>query len=128
MKVSTFPDRVKSSLKVDMKRIGTVKQRSVAEMPGETNWRLGCECLDRDYINFDEYKEYDALLGIKRIRLQGGWAKCEKEKGQYDFSWLDHQVDYLNSKGIDCCIETSYLQGWWHSRFGRWFSFFRRRS
>lgn len=108
VRMSTSADRVKTPLKVEMKRIGTIAQRSASEIPGETNWRLGCEVLDRDYIDFEEYKDLVAPLGIKRVRLQGGWAKCEKVKGQYDFSWLDKQVDYLNSKGIDCCIETSY--------------------
>ena len=108
VRISTAPDRVRTPLEVGMKRIGTIAQRSVSEIPGETNWRLGCEVLDRDYVDFEEYKEFVAPLGIKRVRLQGGWAKCEKVRGQYDFSWLDSQVDYLNSRGIECCIETSY--------------------
>ena len=46
-------------------------------------------------------------MGIKRIRLQAGWAKTEKVKGVYDFAWLDRQVDYL-APGLDVLIETSY--------------------
>ena len=103
----TSPDRVKTPLSVDLKRIGTVRPRGVNEIHGQ-NWRLGCEILDRDYMNFDEYKEHVAPLGIKLVRLQGGWAKCEKEKGKYDFAWLDHIVDTLRAEGVDCAIETSY--------------------
>ena len=103
----TSPDRVKTPLKVDFKRIGTVRPRGVSEIHGQS-WRLGCEILDRDYMNFDEYKEHVAPLGIKLVRLQGGWAKCEKVKGQYDFAWLDHIVDYLKSQGVEAAIETSY--------------------
>lgn len=101
-------NRVDSPLNVNLKRIGTIRPRSVSEIKGETNWRLGCEILDRDYMNFDEYKELVAPLGIKLARLQGGWAKCEKEKGKYDFAWLDHIVDYLRAHGVECAIETSY--------------------
>ena len=100
-------DRVESPLYVNLKRVGTIRPRGVSEIRGQ-NWRLGCEILDRDYMNFDEYKEHVAPLGIKLVRLQGGWAKCEKEKGKYDFSWLDHIVDTLRAEGIDCAIETSY--------------------
>ena len=96
-----------SSLQVDMKEVGTIRPRSVKEI-GSSNWRLGCETLDRDYISFDSYREYVAPLGIKMVRLQGGWAKCERVKGKYDFAWLDRVVDYLAERGVECAIETDY--------------------
>ncbi len=105
--LSTAPERVRTPLNVGLKRIGTLRPRSVAEIRS-SNWTLGCEVLDRDFANFDEYKEFLAPLGIKKIRLQGGWAKCEREKGKYDFSWLDHQVDYALAQGISPMIETDY--------------------
>ena len=107
VKLDTSPDRVKTPLRVDMERVGTIRPRGVGEIRS-ANWRLGCEILDRDYMNFDEYKEHVAPLGIKMVRLQGGWAKCEKEKGRYDFAWLDHIVDYLKAQGVEAAIETSY--------------------
>ena len=107
VKLDTSADRVESPLQVNMRRIGTIRPRAVNEIHGQ-NWRLGCEILDRDYMNFDEYKEHVAPLGIKLVRLQGGWAKCEKAKGQYDFAWLDHIVDYLKAQGVEAAIETSY--------------------
>ena len=74
VRMSTAPDRVRTPLEVGMKRIGTIAQRSVSEIPGETNWRLGCEVLDRDYVDFDEYKEpvfvfWDAMSDTK------AWAR-----------------------------------------------------
>ena len=103
----TTADRVESPLNVGLRRIGTIRPRAASEIAGQ-NWRLGCETLDRDYIDFDEYKEHVAPLGIKIVRLQGGWAKCERQRGVYDFSWLDRIVDYLGREGVECAIETSY--------------------
>jgi len=61
---------------------------------------LGMEKLDRDA--FEPEKVYDkvAALGVKWIRLQSGWQKTEKEKGIYDFAWLDEQVDNLIKRGL----------------------------
>ena len=73
-----------------------------------SNWTIGCEVLDRELAVFAEYKDFLPPLGIKRIRLQGGWARCEKEKGVYDFSWLDEPVDFCRAHGIEVLLETSY--------------------
>ncbi len=63
------------------------------------NWAPGCETLCRDYIYWDTYKDHVVPLGIKTIRLQGGWAKTEKVQGVYDFAWLDYVIDDALSKG-----------------------------
>lgn len=107
VKLDVGPDRVKTPLCVDLPRIGTIRPRAAGEIRG-SNWRLGCETLDRDYINFEDYREFVAPLGIKTVRLQAGWAKCEKEKGKYDFTWLDRVVDYLQAQGVTCALETDY--------------------
>ena len=101
------PDRVKTPLRVDMKRIGTIRPRPTDEIKS-SNWTIGCETLDRDFADFDAYKRFLKPLGIKKIRLQAGWAKCEKEKGRYDFSWLDRQVDFALENGIVPMLETGY--------------------
>jgi hypothetical protein len=99
--------RVQSALKPDLKRIGTLIPKSVDEI--ETSmWSLGCETLDRDLANWDAYKGYLQPLGIKRIRLQGGWNRTEKKKGEYDFAWLDRIVDDAIARGLEVCLETSY--------------------
>lgn len=100
-------DRVQTTLNPGLKRIGTITPRGAREV-GRSNLTIGCEMLDRDYGDFEQFKVYIEPLGIKRIRLQAGWAKTEKQKGVYDFAWLDRIVDYLNAQGMDILMETSY--------------------
>ena len=107
VELKTGHDRVKTPLKVDLDRIGTLRPRSTDEIKS-SNWVIGCETLDRNYADFNQYKHLLKPLGIKHLRLQGGWAKCEKEKGVYDFAWLDEAVDYALANGINPTIETSY--------------------
>ena len=105
--IDTSADRNPSPLKVEMKRIGTLRPRSANEISG-SSWTIGCECLDRDFTDFDEYKDYIVPLGIKEIRLFAGWAKCEKEPGKFDFAWLDHCIDWANANGINVLLDISY--------------------
>ena len=93
--------------RVEFKRIGSITPRSASEIES-SNWVIGCETLDRDFIDFRQYCDYVAPLGIKMARLQGGWAKCEKTRGVYDFAWLDEVVDFLAERGVKCAIETDY--------------------
>ena len=87
--------------------LGTIRPRSAAEIHA-SNWTLGCETLDRDYADYEEYKEYLVPLGIKTIRLQGGWAKTEKKAGEYQFQWLDTIVDDARARGLNILLETGY--------------------
>ena len=96
-----------SEIQVSMKNIARIRPRSVNEIAGSL-FTLGCEVLDRDFADYDEYKEYLAPLGIKTIRLQGGWAKTEKVPGTYDFAWLDHIIDDARSRGLNILLETDY--------------------
>ena len=105
--IDTSADRNPSPLKVDLSRIGTLRPRSADEIKGSP-WTVGCECLDRDFTDFDQYKDYIVPLGIKEIRLFAGWAKCEKEPGKFDFAWLDHCVDWANAHGINVLLDISY--------------------
>ncbi len=63
-------------------------------------WSIGNECLDRDMAVFDAYKQYVGQLGVGYARIQSGWAKTEKEKGKYDFAWLDAIVDGLLEQNV----------------------------
>ena len=105
--LSTAPDRVRTPLRIDLPLLGTVRPRSASEV-GPSNWTLGCEVLDRDFADWDAYRDYLAPLGLKSIRLQAGWAKCERVRGAYDFAWLDHIVDDALSLGLDPILETGY--------------------
>lgn len=86
---------------------GQLKTRTTHEIKA-SNWLLGCETLDRDMADFHQYKEYLAPLGIKRLRLQAGWAKTEKVKGQYNWEWLDRIIDEALARGCEPWLEASY--------------------
>lgn len=105
--IDTSPDRAKTPLNPRLRQIGTIRPRSANEISG-SNWTLGCETLDRDYADYQQYKQYIVPLGIKTIRLQGGWAKTEKVKGVYDFSWLDAIIDDARGRGLNILLETGY--------------------
>jgi len=107
VKARTDPDRVKAPLAVDLPRIGTLAPRTAAEV-GDSMWTIGCECLDRDFASFEQYREFLPALGIRKIRLQAGWARCEKVRGVYDFKWLDDIVDWAIAHGLDPMLETGY--------------------
>src|SRR5512138_2294145 len=98
--IDTSSNRAKTPLNPGLRQIGTIQPRNANEIPG-SNWTLGCETLDRDFADYQQYKEYIVPLGIKTIRLQGGWAKTEKVKGTYDFSWLDTIIDDARSRGLN---------------------------
>ena len=106
-KIDTAPDRVGTDLNPGLKVIGSIKPRGTKEIE-VSNWSVGCETVDRKYTDFNAYKSYLEPLGIKKIRFQTGWARCEKEKGQYDFKWIDEVVDYCEPRGIKVWMELSY--------------------
>lgn len=91
-------------------RIGTIAPRA-AQTIAASNWLLGCETLDRDYTDYHAYKEYLAPLGIRRLRMQAGWAKTEKVRGQYDWAWLDAIIDDAASRGLQPWLQLSYGNG-----------------
>ena len=105
--IDTSDERVKTPLVVSLKRIGTLKPRSTKQIES-SRITVGCETLDRDYTDFDAYKAYLPPLGAKKIRLQAGWAKCEKTKGVYDWAWLDNVIDFAVANKIEPWLETSY--------------------
>ncbi len=90
-----------------LKKIGKIAVLSSKEVPF-SRLGIGFEKLDRAV--FDPNKAYDLVgaLGVKKIRLQSGWARTEKEKGVYDFSWLNEIVDELLSRGLEPWICLCY--------------------
>ncbi len=83
----------------ELKQIGWMATRHANEIKS-SDWSIGCETLDRDQAKFSVYKDYVGELGAKHGRLQSGWAKCEKQKGVYEFAWLDEGVYGLNEQGV----------------------------
>jgi hypothetical protein len=106
-KIDTSADRVKTDFTVSLPRLGTVKPRSTSEIPA-SNWLLGCETLDRDFTDYEQYKTYIAPLGIKRLRMQAGWDKTEKVKGRYDWKWLDNIINDATKRGFQPWLQISY--------------------
>ena len=86
---------------------GKVQPRSSHEIAA-SNWSIGGETMDRDYTDFDQWKQYLGPLGAKKIRLQAGWAKCEPQKGVYNFAWLDAIIDEVIAQGLEPWLQTSY--------------------
>lgn len=83
----------------DLNQIGWLKVKHSKDIES-SSWSVGCETLDRDQAKFSVYKNYIGELGIKHARLQSGWAKCEKQRGIYDFAWLDSCVYGLKEQSV----------------------------
>ncbi|MDO5580740.1 MAG: glycoside hydrolase [Planctomycetia bacterium] len=96
-------------LKADtgLNQIGWMGTRS-SKMIKSSQWSIGCETLDRDFAQFSKYKKYVGALGAKKGRLQSGWAKTEKQKGVYDFAWMDECVYGLHEMGVEPRISLGY--------------------
>ena len=92
---------------IQLPKLGTIKPRAASEI-ASSPWSIGGETLDRDYADYSKYKSYLGPLGAKGLRLQAGWAKCEKVKGVYDFAWLDVVIDVAISQGVRPWLELSY--------------------
>lgn len=105
--IETSKDRVVTNLDVRLPLIGSVRARGTSEITG-SNWLLGCETLDRDFADYEQYKDFIAPLGIKRLRMQAGWAKTEQVRGTHDFAWLDRIVDDACARGFEPWLQTSY--------------------
>jgi hypothetical protein len=80
--------------------LGQVKVRSASEIQA-SNWSVGAETMDRDYTIYRHWKSYLGPLGFKKARLQAGWAKTERQKGVYDWAWLDEIIFDMVEQDIE---------------------------
>ena len=85
---------------IGWKPIGQIKPRHANEIES-SNWSVGAETMDRDYTLYRNWKDYLGPLGIQKARIQGGWAKTEKRKDVYDFTWLDEIIFDMNDQGVE---------------------------
>mgnify|MGYP002788827941 CR=1 FL=1 len=91
----------------DLSPLGKVRPRAASEIASST-WSIGGETLDRDFAVYDHYKPFLGPLGAKAIRLQAGWAKCERSPGVYTFEWLDAVIDDARAQGVQPWVEFNY--------------------
>ena len=104
--------------KVDtgLREIGRLQTRT-SDQVKSSKWSVGCETLDRDYADWECYRELLPMLGVKRARFFSGWAKTEQEKGVYDFTWIDRQIRECAAMGVKPWICISYGNPVWGSDF-----------
>lgn len=69
---------------------------------------VGFETLDRMMFEPERAYEQVGRLGVKWARCQTGWARTEKEPGQYDFAWLDGIANSLLGQGVTPWFSISY--------------------
>lgn len=93
---------------VGIKEIGFLKNLDEVKTKKGGKLCLGLECLDRDLWDFDRAFPLIKKTGVHRVRIQSGWQKTEKEKGVYDFKWLDDIVDKLLMAEIEPFLSLSY--------------------
>ena len=89
------------------KYLGRIEPRNSKEIRS-SNWSVGAEMMDRDFTLYKNWKDYLGRLGVKKARIQSGWARVEKQKGVYDWGWLDAIVYDMVSQGVKPWINLSY--------------------
>lgn len=87
--------------------LGKIKPRHARDIKA-SNWSVGAETMDRDFTVYANWKEYLGPLGVKKARIQSGWAKTEKEKGKYDWTWLDEIILDMVDQGVEPWVCVCY--------------------
>ncbi len=85
-------------------RLKSRASKSIAGSP----LSIGFETLDRQMFEPEKAYAHVAELGVKWARCQTGWARTEKTRGQFDFSWLDKVVDSLRRAGVQPWFNLGY--------------------
>ena len=91
----------------NLRKVGSIQLKKASEIE-KSPFCIGCETLDRELWNPTEVYPFLGELPIKHARLQSGWSRCEKEKGVYDFGWLDASIDGLLEIGIMPFLNIGY--------------------
>ena len=105
--IDTSETRVQTTLDPGLKRIGTIKPRSVGEIAGQ-NWSLDARRSIAASPTTIPTRTIWCRSASSKIRLQGGWATTEREQGKYDSRWLDRVIDDARSRGLEIFLETNY--------------------
>ncbi len=100
---------------VKLPYLGKIVPRPALQIAA-SNWSVGAETMDRDYTIYANWKAYLGPLGFKKARLQAGWAKTERTRGVYDWTWLDEIIFDMAKQGVEpwvclCYGNTIYSDG-----------------
>ena len=87
--------------------LGKIQPRHAREIES-SNWSVGAETMDRDFTIYNNWKDYLGPLGVKKARIQSGWAKTEKARGKYDWAWLDEIILDMVDQGVEPWVCLSY--------------------
>jgi hypothetical protein len=79
--------------------IGKVQPRH-AHSIAASNWSVGAETMDRDFTVYKHWRQHLGPLGVKKARIQSGWAKTEPQAGHYQWAWLDEIVHDMIAQGV----------------------------
>ena len=79
--------------------LGKIAPRHARDIKS-SNWAVGAETMGREYTIYTNWKKYLGPLGVKRARIQSGWAKTEQEEGRYDWAWLDEIIPDMIEQGV----------------------------
>lgn len=90
-----------------LKPLGEIRHKKSTEIKS-SRLGVGFETLDRDMWNIEHAWPVLETLGVKWARVQSGWTKSEKNKGIYNFTWLDEIVDKLLERGVQPWLSLSY--------------------
>ena len=98
-------------------KVAPVASAQVADSP----FGLGFEKLDRAVFNPEPAYDLIGATGVKWIRIQSGWARTEKERGVYDFTWLDSIADNLIARGLRPWISLGFGNPLYDEEAAKWF-------
>jgi len=87
--------------------LGTITPRHARDIES-SSWSIGAETMDRDFTVYKNWREYLGPLGIKKARIQSGWAKTEESAGRYGWHWLDEIVFDMVDQGVEPWICLCY--------------------
>jgi len=90
-----------------LEKIGSIRLKKPKDIKSSP-FGIGCETLDRELWDPKEVYPWLDDMPVKWARLQTGWNRVEREKGKYDWKWLDESVDGLISRGIQPFFNVGY--------------------
>ncbi len=87
--------------------IGKLRPRHAREIE-DSPWSIGAETMDRSFTIYDNWREYLGPLGVKRARIQSGWAATESVEGVYDWTLLDNVIPDMPTQGVTPWVSLGY--------------------